>query len=200
MIVQPLRCCQCGAGLTDPGDASFIPCAYCKHVHAVHRTAPARGAAQYTRGQAVVVYWGRSWWDARVLAEVGPQRWRIHYDGYGSGYDEDVGPDRIRPRDDAAHGGGPEPQGLQYPAGSAVDVLWKQRWYPGVVLRAEGPAAWLIHYEGYNDSWDEIVGPARIRPRSPAALEAQRKGCGAVFALAAFGALAALVATVAGVV
>lgn len=50
--------------------------------------------------------------------------------------------------------------------GDRVEVEWQGRWYPAVLVEARGPDAegrWLIHYEGYQESWDEEVGPDRIR-------------------------------------
>lgn len=51
-----------------------------------------------------------------------------------------------------------------YVAGSAVLVKWKGSWWPAQVVQV-GPKRWFIHYDGYNNSWDEWVGPGRIRPR-----------------------------------
>lgn len=49
-------------------------------------------------GDAVLVEWQNDWWPARVLEVVTsfPPSYRIHYDGYGDEWDEDVGLDRIR--------------------------------------------------------------------------------------------------------
>jgi len=51
----------------------------------------------YYSGQSVKVLWGKKWWNARVL-KVSGNRYKIHYDGYGSKWDEWVGPSRIRKR------------------------------------------------------------------------------------------------------
>ena len=47
--------------------------------------------------KAVEVFWGNRWWPATILRRDG-QRAHIHYDGWGSTYDEWVTPDRLRPR------------------------------------------------------------------------------------------------------
>lgn len=49
--------------------------------------------------------------------------------------------------------------------GDPVDVEWHGAWYPAVLLerKAEG---WLIHYEGFSDSYDEVAPASRIRDRS----------------------------------
>jgi hypothetical protein len=51
-------------------------------------------------------------------------------------------------------------------AGDRVQVEWQGRWYPAVLVEQRGSDRWFIHYEGYEDSWDEEVGPDRIRALS----------------------------------
>jgi hypothetical protein len=46
---------------------------------------------------AVEVFWGSSWWPATIMRREG-ERVLIHYDGWSSGSDEWVTPDRLRPR------------------------------------------------------------------------------------------------------
>jgi hypothetical protein len=46
---------------------------------------------------AVEVFWGSSWWPATIVRREG-ERALIHYDGWSSGSDEWVTPDRLRPR------------------------------------------------------------------------------------------------------
>ena len=53
---------------------------------------------RFRRGDRVEVEWHGDWYPAHVL-EVGtafPPTYKIHYDGYGEDWDEDVGLDRIR--------------------------------------------------------------------------------------------------------
>ncbi len=49
---------------------------------------------------------------------------------------------------------------------TGVQVLWKGTWYPASVLKTretkKGTQS-FIHYDGYSASWDEWVGPERIR-------------------------------------
>ncbi|MFO1518832.1 MAG: Tudor-knot domain-containing protein [bacterium] len=47
-------------------------------------------------------------------------------------------------------------------AGDSASVKWKGRWYPATVTQADGSRCY-IHYDGYDNSWDEWVGPGRIR-------------------------------------
>jgi hypothetical protein len=49
-------------------------------------------------GDKVQVEWHGSWYKATVIGVPGKDSWRIHYDGYGDSYDENVGPSRIKAR------------------------------------------------------------------------------------------------------
>ncbi|MGV3484029.1 MAG: SHD1 domain-containing protein [Planctomycetaceae bacterium] len=57
--------------------------------------------------------------------------------------------------------GGPS---ADFAVDSAVDVLSQKKWYPAKVLKVEG-GRYYIHYDNYSSSWDEWVGPERIRQR-----------------------------------
>jgi hypothetical protein len=46
-----------------------------------------------------------------------------------------------------------------------VDVEWKGAWYPASVMEVKAQGKYKIHYQGYDSSWDETVGPSRIRAR-----------------------------------
>jgi RNA binding activity-knot of a chromodomain len=49
-------------------------------------------------------------------------------------------------------------------AGKQIEVAWGQSWWPAGILRVQG-TQYLIHYTGFASSWDEWVGPDRIRSR-----------------------------------
>lgn len=51
-------------------------------------------------------------------------------------------------------------------AGQRVEVEWHGRWFPAVLVERRG-VGWLIHYDGYGEDQDEVVGSARIREASP---------------------------------
>lgn len=63
----------------------------------VEPDAPSSGL-RFGVGAAVCVEWSGTWWNATVVSIVGPDSWRIHYDGWSSRWDENVGPARILPR------------------------------------------------------------------------------------------------------
>lgn len=50
----------------------------------------------YRVGDRVRVEWHRSVYNATIVSVLGSERYRVHYDGYGSEWDEDIGLDRIR--------------------------------------------------------------------------------------------------------
>lgn len=107
-------------------------------------------------GAAIRVYWGGKIWDAKVIEADGDFH-KITYPGWPAYWDEWVLSDRI-----VGPTANVEP--VEIATGEHVDVEWQGQWYPAVVLERSGNRA-LIHYEGYASSWDEWVGPARIRPR-----------------------------------
>ena len=47
--------------------------------------------------------------------------------------------------------------------GQVVDVLWDGNWYPGRVLSLEGGGHVKVHYEGWDNKYDEVVKRNRIR-------------------------------------
>jgi hypothetical protein len=54
---------------------------------------------------------------------------------------------------------------VRFAVGDEVDVEWREVWYAASVLEVVGDK-YKIHYDGYGDEWNEVVPPARIRPRS----------------------------------
>ncbi len=129
-------------------------------VFAAIMTLPSVSAAACQPGDKAEVLWKGTWYAASVLKAKGDQCF-IHYDGYGSSWDEWVGPGRIR-----LVGGKATPAGgATFGEGDAVRVLWKGTWYDAHVLNKTAPNLWKIHYDGYDSSWDEVVGPNRIRRR-----------------------------------
>ncbi len=105
----------------------------------VHRD-PAGGA------RACLVQWKGRWWPARVLRKKG-RKICIRYVGYSADWDECVPPTRLR---------------CEPVAAAQVMVRWQNRWYPAVVLKRQGDKS-LVHYMGYDATWDEWVGPKRLR-------------------------------------
>jgi hypothetical protein len=105
-------------------------------------------ATPYKAGDTVSVQWKGTWYKCSVL-EVKDDKFKIHYEGWGSEWDEWVGTDRMR-----AFAG--------YKVGDLISVEWKGTWYKSTVLEVKGET-YKIHYEGWGSEWDEWVSPARIR-------------------------------------
>ncbi len=106
-------------------------------------------------GDSAQVEWKGAWYPATVTKVNGDQCF-IHYKGYGSNWDEWVGPNRIKIT------GASAPAASSHSDGDPVQVLWKGTWYPAHVIGVKGNTL-KIHYDGYDSSWDEWVGPNRYR-------------------------------------
>jgi len=118
-------------------------------------------AATCAVGDKAQVEWKGSWYSAKVL-KAADDRCYIHYDGYGSNWNEWVGPDRIKITQAAGPGAASEPTAT-YSIGDPVQVKWKGTWYPASVLAVSKKGTYKIHYDGYASSWDEWVGPSRMK-------------------------------------
>ena len=63
----------------------------------VRRTAVEAGKTnQHKIGERVKVEWHGHYYNAVVVGVVGPERYRVHYEGYGNEWDENVGRKRIQ--------------------------------------------------------------------------------------------------------
>jgi hypothetical protein len=51
----------------------------------------------------------------------------------------------------------------QYTVGDKVYVEWEGADYPAVIIAATSPTKYKVHYEGYDDVWDEVVPRDRIK-------------------------------------
>jgi hypothetical protein len=106
-------------------------------------------------GQRVEVKYKDHWYRAKIIDVDGDQA-QVHYAGYDDTWNEWVGPERLRPY-----------QPAQFAEGDKVEVEWSQdkKWYPATIRKA-----WyglhLVHYDNYESSTDEWVGPGCIRLRS----------------------------------
>src|SRR5690349_24016159 len=60
-------------------------------------------SSKYSVGDKVEILWSGSWYKGEVL-EVNNDKYKIHYDGYGSNWDEWVTSERLREQDSSATG------------------------------------------------------------------------------------------------
>jgi hypothetical protein len=92
-----------------------------------------------------------------------------------TGFCMDVDDDDDVPAADAGARGGSTPiaagdagsakVATSFKVGDKVQVEWHGSWYRATVIGVVAKDKWKIHYDGYDDSWDEVVGPSRIKPR-----------------------------------
>ena len=139
----------------------------------------------YRVGDHVLVEWeqGKAY-PAYVLEVNGRSRYRVHFDGYDSRWDEEVGIDRIvghvegpvapmPPPEKVTRAAGPpagsaKPTGAHgYQAGDRIRVTWRGSDYAAVVVAVESKDRLLVHYEGHENAWDEDISLDRVVSRRP---------------------------------
>ena len=115
-------------------------------------------------GDSAQVLWGKKWWSATVIGvNSAGTKCKIHYKGYGSNWDEWVGPSRIRVGGASSSAKTTKSAGGYY-VGQRVKVLWNSKWWNAKVLRVK-KNKFYIKYDGYGSKWNEWVGHGRIRSR-----------------------------------
>ena len=77
----------------------------------------------------------------------------IHYDGWEAKWDECVAPARFTCTGTAA-----------FAKGETVEVEWKAAFYEAKILSVK-EGKYCITYVGWASSWDECVGPQRVRQK-----------------------------------
>lgn len=142
----------------------------------------------YRVGEHVLVEWEkeRPPYPAYIIERSGAGRYRVHFDGYDSRWDEDVSLDRILGRAEGPVPAPPPPSkvaralGFASPKGSAsagevavspyregdrVRVSWRGGVYSAIVVKVIAKDRILVHYEGHESAWDETVSTDRIQGR-----------------------------------
>ena len=112
--------------------------------------AAAQPRADAAIGRRVEVRSAGAWYRARII-DAQDGQYLVHYFGWEDADDEWVAPDQIR-----------EAALAEYPAGAAVEVLWKKRWFPATILENRS-GLHHIRYDGYGADWDEWASSRRIR-------------------------------------
>lgn len=134
----------------------------------------------YRIGEHVWVEWEGREYPAYIIDQKDKARFRVHFDGYDSQWDEDVTLDRIKgrivapvkhppPPDKVARAMGvfPKPSASAgapspYKVGDRVRVRWRGSVYAGTVQAVLDADRVSIHYDGYGSEWDETVAMDRI--------------------------------------
>jgi hypothetical protein len=132
----------------------------------------------YRVGDFVLVQWCDAEYPAFITAKKGRTRYRVHFDGYEPRWDTEVGFDEIKGRLEVQPKVPPplcervaQAMGIKKPdddkaglfkVGARVRVTWRGSVYKAVVLEVPAPDRYRVHYDGYEASWDEVVGTDRI--------------------------------------
>lgn len=141
----------------------------------------------YRVGEHVLVEWEEDspqLYPAYIIERIGETRYRVHFDGYDSRFDQDVSVDRIRGRIEGPVSSPPPPKNVAraaaarteqdagaalavnpYKAGDRVRVRWRGSIYSATVLEVTARDRVLVRYEGHESAWDEVVGLDRIAGR-----------------------------------
>ena len=109
------------------------------------------------------------WYKARVIDARG-ESYRVHYFGYEDSDDEWVTRRQLRTADTTASrknlpsstDADWNSSSTEYRTGAHVEVNWRGQWYAAKILDAKD-GRHLVHYAGYDDSWNEWVSDRRIR-------------------------------------
>jgi hypothetical protein len=130
-------------------------------------------------GEHVWVEWEGRRFRAFVVDRLDNGRYRVQFEGCDSHWQRDLPLDKIVSRLDEAESSrvpsnvacvSPGPAatgeslgvGTPYKVGDRVRVRWRGSVYTGSVSGVVAPDKFLIHYEGYENAWDEVVSLERI--------------------------------------
>lgn len=142
----------------------------------------------YRVGEHVLVEWekGEQPYPAYITERTGTGRYRVHFDGYDSRWDEDVSLDRVLGRVEGpvavppppakvalaagiaapkASGSAGEMAASPYREGDRVRVSWRGSVYSAIVVKVVAKDRFEVHYEGHEAAWDEVVTIDRILGR-----------------------------------
>ncbi|MBI4702771.1 MAG: hypothetical protein HY744_16755 [Deltaproteobacteria bacterium] len=61
---------------------------------------------------------------------------------------------------------GPAACSRPYDVGDRVLVEWEGNVYPAVITEVPGPGKLKVHYDGYDEIWDEVVPRGRVKGRT----------------------------------
>ncbi len=142
----------------------------------------------YRVGDYVWVEWEEgAYYPAYIKQKKSNTRYRVHFEGYASRWDEDVTLDRIRGRIEGPATPPPPPKKVQlvtgtgpqkskdgtpaaasaqpvsrYQEGDRVRVRWRGSIYKATVIGVVKSDEILVHYDGHESAWDEVVSVDRI--------------------------------------
>jgi hypothetical protein len=123
-----------------------------------------------------MVEWEGNTYPAMVMDAPSPTKFKVHYDGYDTVWDEVVPRDRIRGMVEGPVVAPEPPAKVRAKAMNAaqknlykmydhVRVEWHGQVYPATITGIVGQEKYRVRYDGYGPEWDEIVGLSRIQPK-----------------------------------
>lgn len=114
---------------------------------------------RYPVGEKLQVFWGGKQWKAEVTRVDGDFSF-ITYPGWPAFWDEWILSDRV------ASVGPPLRKGevASFAKDEGVKVVWRGKLWDAHILEVKG-GRYLVRYDGYDASWDEWVGKARLKKR-----------------------------------
>jgi hypothetical protein len=130
-------------------------------------------------GEHVWVEWEGQRYRAFVIERPAMARYRIQFEGCDSHWQRDVPLDKILGRLDeaeeqrapavvacsslgAANKGAPSGVATPYKIGDRIRVRWRGSVYTASVAGILAPDRFLVHYDGYEAAWDEVVPLERV--------------------------------------
>jgi hypothetical protein len=136
----------------------------------------------YQVGDHVLVEWGEDLhlYPAFILEVKDKSRFKVHFEGYPSRWDETVQLPRIKGRVEGevlppppplkvrlASGVSPTAEGertpvSQFQVGDRIKVKWRESVYRADVMEVVSAGELKVHYEGHESAWDEVVPVTRI--------------------------------------
>jgi hypothetical protein len=134
----------------------------------------------YRVGEYVLVELDGEAYPAYIVELKANGRFRVHYEGYDTRWDEDVGleriqglarppiyrpppPERVRRLEGTittASGHSAPPSA--YKAGDRVRVRWRGSVYPATIVEVLSNDRFVVQYDGHEAAWNEAVGVDRI--------------------------------------
>lgn len=132
----------------------------------------------YRVGDRVLVEWEGADYPASIVVIESPGRFRVHFEGYETIWDESVPATRIKGKVKGRVISPPPPPKVRarmsvgnkatistFQQGDRVKVEWKGSHYSATILEVLENEHYRVHYDGYDANWDENVEISRIQRR-----------------------------------
>jgi hypothetical protein len=134
---------------------------------------------RYHVGEHVMVEWEGKNYPAMILVIESKTRYRIHYDDYDTIWDESVTVNRIKGNVRGKHVPHPDPptkvlrarlnngkpKFSTFREGDKVQASWHGNFYPATITMVISDSLFRVHFDGYDDRFDENVEESRLKRR-----------------------------------